>query len=377
MEKRLSFTIGTMLETTDTAHLAGVTRVNTHNLTAMPLCLVFNHSPQTGKAPLVHLAFQASAFTGFHPSANFRQILNHNNTAGRNALNDALTHHMVTVRAKTGQAITKLFQATLGALCSFALQAALALKVSAFNVLPTAFAKEAVIVGNGGSRDAEINSDNFTRHSRFQFRQRQNNVQKEVPIALKQIGTIKATGFFELLLCVGITHKLHFLPFVNRCQRNRRAVRHHAVGSGIVANRARTALWLRNLLAFLHQSQRRSNGFGSFDARGYNQLGRQLRKLLPQRVVGFFVQCDAILLFVLPSVRRNRIEAFRMLTQCFAQQLGLLWCRLKSKTDGALHMLSFSYVKRLRNLQGSLVSGETNLNSSHDHKGRGFLEVCL
>ncbi len=374
MENRLRLAITPMLVATVRAGLASVAGVYPDHAARFLRALVFQHRTQTSKAPLVHLPFQGSALAGLRPLSNLRQVLNHYHTAKTHTLNDTTRHHMVTVRAKTGQATAKLFQVTLGAFCSFALQAALELEVSAFNVLPTFLAEEPIIGRDGGPRDTKVNAHNFPATRGFRFFERDYQMQKPLSLAIHKVGAVKARRLVHRFTRMVIQAKRDLLAPVNRRQRHDTIRANHAVASGIVANRATLGLRARHLFALFRKRHCRDYRLGCLDARRANQLRRQKRETLSKRGIGVFMQLHAVLDLLLPTVRRHRVEALRVLAKCFAKQSRLLFRRSQLQADSALH---FSYARRFGESLRSKVVVPTTLFILPSDKLRGFQKVFL
>lgn len=365
-----------MLKTTARANLRCVTRVDSYNDLPRFFGFVFQQVFQSLERPLVH---RATLLCSALPcaGANLCQVLNHNRCALRHALNNTTTYNMVTVRTKQFHALGQFLQMTLGRRCAFALELALQSEVSFFGVLPFPLPEKAVVATYGRSANAKVNSDNALCCLDFGFGQCHNNVQPENAVALENIRTIETNGLRQFLDSVGIQRVLDILTALQSCQRNGVDVQAHSIASGVVTNWHALRSRARNFSTFLTQRERRFNRFSCTNARRANQLRRQLRVEFTQSVVGRFMQLDTVLLAALKTMRRHKVEASRVLAQGFAQDFGLFQSRFELKAYRSLHNSIVSYASRFCKLQGSLVSGETNLNSSPPTSGWGFLEVVL
>jgi hypothetical protein len=106
----------------------------------------------------------------------------------------------------------------------------------------------------------------------------------------------------------------------------------------------------------------RFDSFGGFHAGCADQLCRQVRVLLAQIIVGYFVQFHAIAACGRKSKTGNSIEALRVLLQRTSQDVSLLCGGIQLYHNGSIHAKSMSYIRRIDNRQvfflpaGSFVS---------------------
>ena len=91
----------------------------------------------------------------------------------------------------------------------------------------------------------------------------------------------------------------------------------------------------------------RFDGFGGFHTGRADQLRRQVRVLLSEIIVGYFVQFHAIAACGLKSKTGNSIEALSVLLQRMSQDVSLLVGRIQLYYNGSIHAKSMSYIRKL------------------------------
>ena len=111
------------------------------------------------------------------------------------------------------------------------------------------------------------------------------------------------------------------------------------VGSGIVANRDLLSFWAGDGSACLSECKGGLECLACLDACGAEQLRGHFGIDRFELIVGGFVEIDAVLLVVVPSILADGIEAFCGLSECFSQDLRLLWCGLKSDANSSFHIV--------------------------------------
>ena len=106
----------------------------------------------------------------------------------------------------------------------------------------------------------------------------------------------------------------------------------------------------------------RCDGFGGFHTGRADQLRWQVRELLSEIIVGFFVQFHAIAAFGRKSKTGNSVETLRVLLQRASQDVSLLVGGIQLYHNGSIHAKSMSYIQSIVNRQvfflpaGSFVS---------------------
>jgi hypothetical protein len=100
----------------------------------------------------------------------------------------------------------------------------------------------------------------------------------------------------------------------------------------------------RGVLLLLRQS--RFDGFRRFDASCADQLSRQRGVLSAQRIVGTFMQLDAIATLGHKPFRCYGIETGGIGIQRLPQSSRLGWCRIQLQNNCSIHTKTLSYIPR-------------------------------
>jgi hypothetical protein len=174
------------------ARLARVTRVNLDDFNPACFGFVCQKAMELSKRPRVHTALSFPFFVG-DTLPNIGQVLNHNGTARRGVLNNALGEDMVVISSLPKQFTGELTQVAFCALCAFGLKLTTEAKDAAFLFLPSAISQEAVIGSHGGAIQPKINPDHIRGCINNLRREIHNDVEKVAPVMETQVSRTNLT----------------------------------------------------------------------------------------------------------------------------------------------------------------------------------------
>src|SRR5260221_3496646 len=284
------------------------------------------------------------AFSMGDTLADVREVLKHNGTTRGGMLNERFGEAVIVVFSLPKQLTRKLFQVPLSRFASFFLKLTTETEDAAFLLFPATISQEDTIGGNCGAIKSQVHANHLFTRIDDRSRQRDNNMQEVAPIALAQIS--RANFAANVLTGMFGNTQGYDLPPGHRGNADSQALPFDPVRTLVIADgsayRLRTAHRLEpgwrfpTLFCLGYQleiaccvlflpSESGFHRFGGFDAGSADQLGRQIRILCAQRIVGLFMQLDAVATSGFKTGTGNRIKTCRMLCQRALQDTCLFW----------------------------------------------------
>jgi len=257
----------------------------------------------------------------------------------------------------------QLLQVTFGRAAAFGLQLSFQAEGPPFLFFPSSLAQEVTGGGHGGSVQSQVHADHFLRWRDAGCRKGDHDMKGVAPIAITQVS---ATG-----LVPDIRHEVNgngegqFDASRDGGEATGQAVPFDPKRTGVIADsrdltvRTSNRLEGRNgfplLAGALHLSrirlllpgfpgERRCDGLRRFDAGRADQLCRQIGILSTERIVGPFMQLDAIVTSGREPLGGNDVKARRMLLKGVLECACLLRRRIQLDSNGSLHAKSISYI---------------------------------
>jgi len=319
--------------------------VYAHDLASMRLCFVGQHLSQAPKRPLVHRAALDTPVL-FRAVTNFVQVLNDNRCARFYGLNDLPTDHVIAIGAKPCRLACQLPEMAFGRLRAFALKRTLQSEVPALHLLPGTLTEKSVVRGHGGSGYPEVHTDHLPIRDYLRVRQRENDMQPELPAAVNQICAVISRRKGKHFSSAGIQRHGQRQPSANRRQRHVPFAQVGGVRALVVAYRRQVAMWLPNLFAAFLPGQRTFDRLRRSHSGGNHQLGGQVRVLLSERIVRRVMQVHAVFHSMLPSIGSDGVKASGVLLKGIQQNSSLFWRRGELEAECSLHTRVVSYIAR-------------------------------
>ena len=335
-EERLCRSIPLVHEAASRAPLAGMSRVNGLHAGTNLFGLVCYKGPKLGITPTM-VPSPLTTTTLFGAAANVGQIFNDNYAARLRVLNDALAQNVVAILPKPCLSPSHLFKMAFSRLAAFGLKITTKPEVPLFYLLPSPLSEELPVGQNGGSVDAEIDTDGLAGGDDLRWIDSQNDIEPPAGRAMDKIGTVEARCPVEPPLRVGVDAEREFDPARHGGQANDAVLGFHAVGAGVVPDAAPLRLRSRNFPTSLLQHDGGLDGFGRLHSGRNHQLARHRRMLRSKIVVRRLVQRDAVLLSVLPTVLSHCVEAISRSGKRLRQDRVLLGESCQTYADRALH----------------------------------------
>src|SRR5262249_48552935 len=159
-------------------------RINRNHRTTPSLGLVPDKALELGERPGVHPALGFSTPFGLHPLADVLEVFHYDRRAWLDRLNDLLGEDMIAVAVKAPLSVAYTLEMPFCAACAFLLQRSLEMKQPTFDCLPRLLAQEAVVRGDSGATDAQIDADDLIGRLDFWRGNRDNDVQPPMSISL-------------------------------------------------------------------------------------------------------------------------------------------------------------------------------------------------
>ena len=335
-KKRLRGSVLPVDETAPGTPLTGLPGIDGFNTGTNLFGLVGREGPKLGIAPAV-MPPPLFAATLFGAAADMGQVLDHDHAARLHVLNDAFAQNVVAILPKPCLPPSHLLKMAFGGSAAFGLKLATKPEVPFFNLLPSPLPQELPVGQNGGSVDAEIDTDGLAGGDDLRWIDSQNDIEPPAGRAMDKIGTVEARCPVEPPLRVGVDAEREFDPARHGGQANDAVLGFHAVGAGVVPDAAPLRLRSRNFPTSLLQHDGGLDGFGRLHSGRNHQLARHRRMLRSKIVVRRLVQRDAVLLSVLPTVLSHCVEAISRSGKRLRQDRVLLGESCQTYADRALH----------------------------------------
>ncbi len=318
-----------------TAALRRVPRIDPDHATAGILCLVFQEAAYLRERPRMQSAVGCSSAL-LHSRADVSQVLYDDGRTRADRLDNALGQNVIAVSAETVDLSSKLAERSLRGLGAFRLQRASASEVASINFTPVPSTKKVRVTGHRWTTQAQIDADGNAGVSELFVWQSDDRVQPELAVSENQVGTIESHCPSEQSDRVWVGGERDHLTTMDRGQARRSPSQ--LVGPSVITDRNHCSIWAPCSPALHLASQRRSERLSSPHPRRNHQLSGQRWVLGSQRVVGRFVQFNAVSLPVLPPIRRYSPEAGRRYPHRFQENHSLLVGWLQTKPDRPLHV---------------------------------------
>ena len=345
-EERLCRSIPLVHEAASRAPLAGMSRVNGLHAGTNLFGLVCYKGPKLGITPTM-VPSPLTTTTLFGAAANVGQIFNDNYAARLRVLNDALAQNVVAILPKPCLSPSHLFKMAFSRLAAFGLKITTKPEVPLFYLLPSPLSEELPVGQNGGSVNAEIDSDGFSRSGDFRWINGYHNVEPPARSSLCQVGTVKAYSTIKPPFCLGMDTEWKLYAASYRRQTYDPVLRFHTVGSGVIADATPRRFRSRDFLSLFLDHDCGFYGFSRLHPSRDHQLARQSRVFRPKFVVRRFVKRDAILLTMLPAELSHGVEAVPRSGKRLCQDFVLFRERRQTYAKRALHT---SYITRFLHL---------------------------
>lgn len=272
------------------ALLAGVTRIDGHDVDADQFGLVVDKALESREAPGVQSAPLFPA--GLHAGPDVGQIFHRDGRSPLNRRDDLFGQNVVAVAAKTVYPAGQLFEMSLGRLGAFRLEGALDPEVPILDFAPMPLSEKLVVACNRRAPNPEVNPHHLSGWFRFRDILLDNNVYPEPtsPIRTEVGGTnipIDPVGVMRWDL------KGYVLATIEGRQGGCACGEPHGGGSGVVSDRTVSGARDRYLPALFLQGADRLQRLGCFHPCRADELGRKVG-ILPFLPVGGVVEFDSV-----------------------------------------------------------------------------------
>jgi len=195
---------------------------------------------QLRKAPIAHSSSLGPA--SLCAISNIGQVFHHQRISWLACGNYPLCDHVVSILLKSFQSARQLLQVSFRRFCTFALKLPSQAKVAVIGLFDVLAAKVERVRGHRQSVHAQINTDGVFGWCDKRNGARNNHVQPECPVAIKQISTflLPVRGQVPLIVsgCLDRDdHAVDFLPFLLSMQKgNDAGSAIKPEGAGVIAN---------------------------------------------------------------------------------------------------------------------------------------------
>gem|GEM_PF-4325594 len=288
-------------------HLRRVARVNANHTAPPRFGLVLKETAQLRKCPRVQPA------TGF-PSgllgsgADVVQVLNHNHGASGRRVDDSPTEHMIAVAAEAVNLPGQTAQTPLDRASAFRLKRTLQSEIATVNLLPATGAVELGVGRDGRAVQPHVNADRLPGWGDRNIGKRDNEMEQKPTLAVHQVRTVKPVGLRQYTTGVRVWQKRNGLSAGNGGEADNARVRAESICPGIVSNGHEGSVGTGRLSPLLLSVEGRPDGFCRLHARCNHQLGRQIRKRIPQVSIRGVMQTNAVLFDARPTVCADSIK---------------------------------------------------------------------
>lgn len=325
---------------TAVAPLGGMPRVYSHDLAAEGLSLVLQEALELSKAPRVEppLGFSTPSLAS---SPDVGQVLDHNGGSWLNAFEDRSGKHVVAIPSEALFSPSEASKVPSGRFRTIGLQRTFESEDSPDYFLHVPVAMKAIIRGNCGASDTEINSDSLAVRGECDIRQVDNDVKENSPLPVNKISGSGRTP--HRILGISRESKGHLNPTTSGGQVHDAILPVDVEGVQVEARRTEERLRASGLQALLLSGYRRLHGFGGLLPGLNMQVGDQLGGRGLTVPVGQAMKCIGIALTLLPTHAAYGIERLGELPYRFKQSLSLFLRRLKPDANRSIHVCIIPY----------------------------------
>lgn len=322
------------------APLTGMPRVNSNNVAADSLSLVFQEALELGKAPGVQSSLGLTAMS-LTPSPYVRQVLYDNSGSRFNSAKDRSRKNVVTIPSEALFTPSEVSKMPLGTLRTVGLQSTFEPKSSLDDFFPMSFPVKAIIRSNSGAGDSKINADNYAIGREYHIRQFNHNMKSESAFAIDKVSRGGRTTDCVLNVAGKIERHLH--STLNSRQTNETSLPVDPEGMQVISRGAEHRRRARDLPALLLTSDCRLQSFSRFLSSLYVQIRNQLRQSGLAVTIGQTMKSVSVAVALFPSCAAHHVKRLRELLTCSEQSFVLLRSWLKNQPDCSFHKNTIPY----------------------------------
>jgi hypothetical protein len=327
-------TITVIDATIDRTGLAGMARINSdHAVAFLPSLVVEKEEAWLGKAPTGD-ATVLLVLAALYPFADVRQVIDDDNAAGADGINDMPIGLVVRVALEPGLFGGEPIRMPLSAPRAFVLRGTSRPKVLDLELILAALSEGPVVWGNRGTDGAVVHTDNLARGldlGRGCIRDAFNAAGHANPVA-------RVPGIER-----GQSEANTLLP-PSRGEHGYPVVPPYRQGAVVMTSGVQKVVRNSHLAVFM---PRRRHQFDYLCGPGSGLRVRAGDKLGPldlKRIAGRVMQDNVITFTVDETAGRYRVEDGDKLAKGFNQDSSLLNCRLQERTDGSTNAYIIPYV---------------------------------
>jgi hypothetical protein len=342
-EKGLRGTVATVDETALIAPLACVARIDSNNLAADVLSLVFKKLPELSEAPGVKTPACLSV-SDLNTLPNVSKVLNDDSCTRLDTVKDRTGDNVVAIPSEALFTSSEASKVSLGTLRTVGLQGTFKAKSTVDNFFPVAFSVKTIIGTNRRMSNSQINTDSLSIRSKPNIRQADNDVKVELPLSVNEVGGRSGTS--DSIFGVFRNRETDFKSSLSRSEIHDAFIPINLEGMQIIPRWTKLRFWAGDLLPLFLTRQSGLNGLRRFLS-GLNMQVRNKAGISVLTItVGKFMQSISVAVPLFISHTAYCIKRLRELPHCFMQSLGLLIGWLKPYYDCPIHSYIIPYIWR-------------------------------
>ena len=330
--------------------LRGVPRINSDNLAAEGLSLVFEESLESCKAPRVKPALGFPT-RGFTPSSDISEIFHNYSGSGLNAFEDRRGYNVVAIPSEALFAPSKASKMTLGGLRAVGLKATFEEKVSLTDFCHVPITMKAVVGANSRSGNAEVNTDSLAVRDKLYIGQLNDYMKEKIPFAINKIGGCRR-AIRRILIIIG--KDKGYLQSTARCSHTDDAlIPINLKSMQVISGRTESRLRAGYVVTLLERSFSRLQCLGCFSYCLYMQVRDQMGQSSLTGAISKSMQVIRVCIAFLPTNATDTIEGFGKLPHRFMQGVRLFGRRLQYYRCCPIHEIIIPYHKENLHTMGS------------------------
>ena len=282
--------------------------------------LVLQETLELGKAPGVKLALGFPT-RGFGAGSDVGEVLHNDCCTGFDAVKGRGGKSVIAIPSETLFAASEASKVALSRLSAFGLQSTSKAKDSFNNFTHMPVAVKAVVRGDGGTCDSQVNADGLPIAGERDIGQTDNDVEAEMPLTINKVGGSR--GIANRIL--GIPGKIEQYPSsaAGGGQVNGAIFPIHLEGMQIKSRRAEGGVGAVSSPSLFFSGNRRPYGFAGLLSCLDMQIGDEAGQGILAVAISQTVKRVGITDMLVPADRADGIERFGKLLNCLLKSFSL------------------------------------------------------